>query len=261
MINGNNKPEVWIFGDSFTTEFYTNYLGKIYTNTWPYMIKNNYTTYNPSLCGVGPHTMINLLLNNGKKTVTYHDTLTNKNYYIKNDNNTKTEDITVLFFFSSIMRVNYEFLKVIQHQSVMLDFNHDITNQYQNYKDKVDFLHKYYFTEKWAENNILYIVFTLLYLTKIFKKILVFPIFENEYHYILNWYKYFFKKNMPENLHIVDFCLHANVRNHNKISSKTQADLNPNHLLEDKHIHMYNFLNEYITRSTLNYSELNNLKI
>ena len=243
MINGNNKPEVWIFGDSFTTEFYGNQVGKVYTDTWPYMIKNHYNTYNPSLCGVGPHTMINLLLNNRKKTVTY------------------TEDITVLFFFSSIMRVNYEFLQIVEHQSVMLNFNHDITKQYQNYKDKVDFFHKYYFTEQWVENNILYIVFTLLYLTKIFKKILVFPIFEKEFHYILNWYKYFFKKNMPENLHIVDFCLYANVCNHNKISSKTQADLNPNHLLEDKHIHMYNFLNEYITRSTLNYSELHNLKI
>lgn len=251
----NEKNNVWIFGDSFSTEFYTNSLnGNIFTNTWPYMLKNNYNVYNPSLCGVGPHSMINLLLSDGTLPVHFYNDKEDKNYIIKSNYN-KKEDITVLFFLSAIERVHFTFLEVLQHQCIMLDLDHDLTKQYEKYRDKINFFRKYYFTEEWAVNNILYIFFTLIYLTKIFKKILFFPIFEREYNIIKN---NIFTKNIPENLHIVDWPLSHNTLNHNL---GYDVDPNPNHIIQEKHIHMYNFLNEYIKNSTLNYNELNKLKI
>lgn len=254
--------QVWIFGDSFTTDFYSTFEGKLFRdNTWPYMLKKNYNVYNPSLCGAGPLTMINLFLYQGKKAVPFYDWENNHHLLIKNEFETDTKNTTVLFFISNINRVHFNFLQVIQHENM---YNNIENTEYKEYKNNMDFLYNHYFTDKWCQDNLCFILFTLFYLSEIFKKILIFPIFQQEYEMQNSDFLKFRPK--PKNCHIVDRSLYLMTENHKgklpKYNSEGNLiDNNPNHILQEKHIHIYNFLNKYIIDSTLDYHELDKIII
>lgn len=254
--------KVWIFGDSFTTEFYSTKDGKLYKeNVWPWMLKKNYNVYNPSLCGTGPLTMLNLFLHQGKKSVIFYDWEKGHDLNIKNEYDLDTENTSVLFFISSVNRVHLNFLQTIQHQCLLLDIER---TQYNKYKNFIKFLHNHYFTPEWYEDNITFILTTLFYLSKIYKKILIFPLFEKEHEIINSNFLKFIP--IPENCHIVNRCLRQLTSNHianppEYTSDGHLTDSNPNHILQEKHIHLYNFLNEYIKTCNLNYNELDKLKI
>ena len=62
MINGNNKPEVWIFGDSYSDPNYLQLeFKKIQNNFWTNKIENLYNVKNESAYGTGALYQCNLL--------------------------------------------------------------------------------------------------------------------------------------------------------------------------------------------------------
>ena len=117
MINGNNKPEVWIFGDSYSDPNYLQFeFKKIQNNFWTNKIENLYNVKNESAYGTGALYQCNLL----KKNI-------EKNY--KNIKNTK-----LIFFYSNSTRFENNFNIPVHYQE---NVKHLIADP-QNFKKHID---------------------------------------------------------------------------------------------------------------------------
>jgi hypothetical protein len=218
------KEKVWIFGDSFSDPKYINNNNF----SWPTELAKNYDVNNLSLCGTGPDWSLDRLLQIQKLN--------------------QTQDINLIFFISNPHRFDFKFYKDARDQVLYFYLlngpdNKDSDNRiapYQQQKEFVKLFNRWYLgcqIDSYIDKEIMKYVGALKLLEKIFKKILVWPIFDMLKIQIDQGEKFYVVNDLPL----------ANIESDLRYTFSN--DSRANHLSDDNHLVMLEQLSNWIDYS------------
>ena len=235
--------EVWLFGDSYCQDSpavfeSTKHLINYEFISWPNRLKQNFNLKNFSRGGTGPTWSLNRLNNEIK------------------ENKDNLKNINLVFFISSIWRLDLKFYKDPSDQwlgskipaldRTMIDFGWDIKkfNKEEKkvikpYKQNAFFVKElwkqYFLTDSFQNTEMLKIIGNLRLHSDLFKKVLVWPIFNEPFVSINSVNNFFYVNDLLFNIE--------------KDPHGSGLDPRHNHLSEENHNIMFKQISDWINYS------------